>query len=112
MLDTSIIKGYHAHVYFDDASFDRARALVTAAGETFGVGVGHMHRAPVGPHPMGSCQLSATPAQFSQLLAWLSLNRGGLIVFSHPDTGDHVADHRDRGIWLGTGLDLNMSIFG
>ena len=60
---------------------------------------------------MGSCQLSATPEQFASLLPWLALNRDDLIVFCHPDTGEHLDDHRDRGIWLGTGLALNLAIF-
>ena len=27
------------------------------------------------------------------------------------ETGDALADHRDHGIWLGTGLELDLSIF-
>ena len=105
------IKGYHAQVYFDAKSVDQARDLCTAAAENFGVVMGRVHERPVGPHPMWSCQLAATPAQFSELLPWLALNRQGLIVFSHPETGDDLADHRDHGIWLGTGLALDLSIF-
>ncbi len=111
MKNISIINGYHAHIYFDHDTVDQARALCQAAGESFGVGVGRLHERNVGPHPMWSCQLSASPAQFAELLPWLSLNRDGLIVFSHPDTGEHLVDHRDRGIWLGTGLVLDLSIF-
>ena len=111
MKNISLINGYHAHIYFDQDTVDQARALCQAAGEAFGVGVGRLHERNVGPHPMWSCQLSASPAQFAVLLPWLSLNRDGLIVFSHPETGNHLTDHRDRGIWLGTGLDLDLSIF-
>ncbi len=111
MENTSLIKGYHAHIYFDQTSVARARALCQAAGELFDVGVGRMHEKNVGPHPMWSCQLSADPAQFADLLPWLALNRDGLIVFAHPDTGDHLVDHRDRAIWLGGYLDLNLAIF-
>ncbi|MFT4717364.1 MAG: aromatic ring-cleaving dioxygenase [Paracoccaceae bacterium] len=60
---------------------------------------------------MWSCQLSADPAQFAELLPWLALNRDGLIVFSHPDTGDHLKDHRDHAIWLGGYIPLDLSIF-
>lgn len=108
----SEIKGYHAHVYFDDRTVERARVVCEAAAEKFGVEMGRMHERPVGPHPMWSCQLGATPNQFKELLPWLALNRDGLIVFIHPDTGEHLEDHRDRAIWLGTGLPLNLSIFG
>ena len=105
------IKGYHAHVYFDEHTVEQARAVCVAAAEKFGVEMGRMHERPVGPHPMWSCQLGATPDQFAELLPWLALNRDGLIVFIHPDTGEHLEDHRDRAIWLGTGLQLDLSIF-
>ena len=112
MKQTNTITDYHVHVYFDDASFDQARAFCETARDTFGVPMGHMHPRPVGPHPMGSCQLSVTPSKFAELLPWVALNRNGLIVFAHPSTGDHLADHRDHAIWLGTGLELDLSIFG
>ena len=105
------IRGYHAHVYFDRDTVDAARSVCEAAAQRFNVVMGRMHERPVGPHPMWSCQLGATPDQFAQLLPWLALNRNGLIVFIHPETGDHLADHRDHGIWLGTGLELDLSIF-
>jgi len=106
------ITGYHAHIYFDADSKSRAEAICREAATQFGVTMGHMHDRPVGPHPLPSCQLGATPEQFAQLLPWLVLNRQGLIVFAHPETGHHLKDHRDHGIWLGAGLDLDLSIFG
>jgi DOPA 4,5-dioxygenase len=105
------ISSFHAHVYFDQSSVEQARSLCEAAAKSFGVEMGRVHEKAVGPHPMWSCQLVCTPAQFAEVLPWLALYRDGLIVFSHPETGDHLADHRDHGIWLGTGLDLNLSIF-
>lgn len=109
------IRGYHAHVYFNGQCMERARSLCEAAHDRFGVAMGRMHDKPVGPHPCGSCQLSATPEEFSRLLPWLALNREGLIVFAHPITGDslsaQLADHRDHGIWLGAGLELDLSVF-
>ncbi len=105
------IAGFHAHIYFDANTVDQARALCERAAEEFSVVMGRVHERPVGPHPMFSCQLSATTAQFAELLPWLALNRDGLIVFAHPNTGDDLADHRDHGIWLGTGLDLDLSRF-
>lgn len=111
MRETDAITGYHAHVYFDFHTVEQARDLCEAAQDRFGVVMGRVHERPVGPHPMWSCQLAATPAQFAELLPWLALNRGGLIVFAHPETGDHLGDHRDHGIWLGTGLGLDLTIF-
>lgn len=111
MKQIDTIQNYHAHVYFDETSFDQAHTLCWDASKFFGVEMGTMIRRPVGPHPMPSCQLQATPAQFAKLLPWLALNRNGLIVFAHPQTDDDLQDHRDHGIWLGTGLDLNLEIF-
>jgi DOPA 4,5-dioxygenase len=106
-----VITGYHAHVYFDADTVEKATALCAAARDRFGVVMGQVHERPVGPHPMFSCQLAASIEQFGALLPWLALNRDGLIVFAHPETGDDLADHRDHGIWLGTGLELDLSIF-
>lgn len=111
MKSTTSIKLYHAHVYYDADSFERARAVIDAACEQFDVVRGRMHEKPVGPHPMWSCQLEASPDVFANLLPWLALNRDGLIVFSHPDTGDALADHRDHAIWLGGCPTLNLKIF-
>lgn len=105
------ITAYHAHIYFDAHTVAQARSLCEQAREQFGIEMGRIHEKPVGPHPMWSCQLAASPEQFSRLLPWLALNRDGLIVFAHPNTNDHLADHRDHAIWLGTGLDLDLSIF-
>jgi DOPA 4,5-dioxygenase len=38
----------------------------------------------------------------------LALNRGDLVVFIHPITGDDIADHRDFAVWLGAKLDLDL----
>ena len=46
-----LIKGYHAHVYFDEATVDLAKALCEEAGKLFQVTVGRMHHRPIGPHP-------------------------------------------------------------
>lgn len=106
-----VIHSFHAHVYFNPKQIEVARDLCERAANAFGVEMGRLHNKPIGPHPMGSCQLRATPAQFSELLPWLALNRAGLIVFAHPETGQELEDHRDHGIWLGVGLDLDLSIF-
>ena len=111
MKDIAIIKSYHAHIYYDADTIDRARAVIDAAEATFDVVRGRMHEKPVGPHPMWSCQLEASPEVFAWLLPWLALNRDGLIVFSHPETGDVLADHCVHPIWLGGCPDLRLEIF-
>lgn len=109
--DPGVIQGYHAHVYYDAASLERARVLCQEAGRRFDVTVGRMHEKPVGPHPCWSCQLAFAPALFERVVPWLALNRGDLVVFVHPETGDELVDHRDRALWMGQVAPLDLSIF-
>ena len=90
------IKSYHAHVYFDEDTLEQAEALCQEAAQNFKLVMGRVHQKPVGPHPMWSCQLAFAPDVFAQIIPWLALNRNGLTVFTHPDTGDDLADHRDH----------------
>jgi len=107
-----MIRDFHAHIYFDPENVDKARALGDAARDRFGVPVGHYHLGPVGPHPRGSVQLTVVPDDFGEFAQWLALNRGGLTVFAHANTGDDLADHTDHVIWFGASETLDLSIFG
>jgi DOPA 4,5-dioxygenase len=106
------ITSYHAHVYYDAASRERARQLCAAAGETFGLTVGRMHDNPVGPHPRGSCQLTIKTEQFAEVIPWLIMHRNGLAIFAHPQTGNALKDHTDHVLWLGPSEPLNLAAFG
>ena len=105
----SAITGYHAHVYFDAASREKASRLCEAAGRAFRLTVGRMHDKPVGPHPRGSCQLAFAPEQFAEIIPWLIVNRDGLTVFAHADTGHALADHTEHVLWLGPSETLNLA---
>ena len=105
----SAIKEYHAHVYYDAATRERALALCQTAGSTFTLKVGRMHDNPVGPHPRGSCQLTVKPEQFADVIPWLILNRKGLTVFAHPQTGNARKDHTEHVLWLGPSETLKLS---
>lgn len=107
-MPTPAIQGYHAHVYYDAGTLERARAICEAARREFDIQMGRMHERPVGPHPDWSCQLSFTPEAFSQVVPWLALNRDGLVVFLHPLTGNDLADHRDHAIWMGAVRPLRL----
>lgn len=109
--DPSVIRGYHAHVYFDASRLAQARALCEAATQRFDLAMGRMHEKRVGPHPDWSCQLAFTPERFATVVPWLALNRGDLVVFVHPETGDDLADHRDHAIWLGASRPLDLRMF-
>ncbi|WP_170350427.1 DOPA 4,5-dioxygenase family protein [Ruegeria atlantica] len=105
------ITGYHAHVYFDADTVDAARRVCEEAAGLFSIDMGRVHERNVGPHPRWSCQLAFAPDAFDQVIPWLMLNRQGLTIFTHPETGQHLEDHRDRAIWMGEMLELNLSIF-
>jgi len=102
------ISGYHAHVYFDAGTVDKARALCEAAREGFGVVMGRVHEKNVGPHPRWSCQLAFGPEKFAEVVPWLALNRAGLTVFLHPETGEPIADHTEHALWMGEMLALDV----
>jgi len=107
----SEITGYHAHVYFDADTQDLAQHICEEAARLFPVQMGRMHARPVGPHSRWSCQLGFAADAFDQVIPWLMLNRRGLTIFTHAETGDHLADHRDHAVWMGGLLDLDLSIF-
>jgi DOPA 4,5-dioxygenase len=102
------ITGYHAHVYYDADSKAAAAELRDAIEARFDVRLGRWHDRPVGPHPSWSYQIAFTPALFAEIVPWLALNRGGLTIFLHPETGDVVPDHRDHALWLGDKAELNL----
>lgn len=105
------IKGYHAHVYYDASTIEQARALCEQAAQLFPLKMGRVHERPVGPHPDWSCQLAFGPELIGDVLPWLALNRKGLVVFLHPDTGDDLLDHTDHAIWMGAMRPLDLSVF-
>lgn len=108
-LPAGVVRDWHVHVYFDAGSVDRAQALCECVTARYALKMGRVHRRPVGPHPRWSCQLTVLPDRFAAVLAWLTLNRDGLTIFVHPNSGDELADHRDRAVWLGSIEPLNLN---
>lgn len=104
------IRGYHAHVYFSQATIAQARALCEAAAAKFGVAMGRVHEKPVGPHPEWSCQLAFKPEVFGAIVPWLAVHRGGLVVLVHPVSDNELADHQDRAMWMGAVRPLDLSV--
>ena len=105
------IPSYHAHVYYDDASRTTAAWLREAIAERFEVRLGRWRDEPVGPHPEPMYQVAFDAAIFADIVPWLMLNRRGLTVFVHPETGDDLADHRNHATWMGRMLPLNLGMF-
>ena len=113
-LDVSRIASWHAHVYFDATGRDAARAFREAVVAQFGdaIEMGRFHERPVGPHPQWSYQVGFAPAQFADVVGWLTLNHGALDVFVHPNTGDQLRDHRDSALWIGRSYALDLRAVG
>jgi aromatic ring-cleaving dioxygenase len=103
------ITGYHAHIYYDAASKPEAARLREIIETRFDVVMGRWHDRPVGPHPMFSYQIAFRPEVFAEIVPFLALNRDGLTVFLHPETGDDVADHTAHAIWMGEQQPLDIS---
>ena len=101
------IASYHAHIYFDGPA-QRAIALTLRdqIAERFSVSLGRVHDRLVGPHTRAMYQISFDVATFAQLVPWLMINRSGLAVLIHPNTGRERRDHLTHALWLGEMLPL------
>src|SRR5262249_24076286 len=107
------IAHYHAHIYYDPASTrEQAARLRQRVAEDFPEAIlGRWHDEPVGPHPQSMYQIAFPRALFPTLLPWLMLNRDGLTILVHPETGDDLADHSNHAMWLGDILRLRLDVF-
>lgn len=106
--------GWHAHVYYDPgAGREPAARLRAAIGDAFpDAVVGSWHDEPVGPHSQAMYQVAFSHDLFARLVPFLALHRDGLNILIHPDsTGDHLADHTEHAIWMGTPLPIRTEIF-
>ena len=111
LLDPASIQDWHAHVYFGADSRDDASQLRETITSQFGprVAVGRFHERPVGPHPEWSFQIAFSPSEMNAVVGWLALNRRGLDVLVHPNTGDELRDHRDSAMWIGHSHQLDLT---
>lgn len=109
-LDISAIPDYHAHIYYvPGGTEDAAQRLRARVAEAFPQALlGRWHAVPVGPHTRAMFQIAFPVGLFQTLAPWLMLNREGLDVLLHPETGDAPADHTTHAAWLGDKLPLRM----
>ncbi len=107
------IAEYHAHVYYDPAmSRDRAERLrQRVAAEFPQAKLGRWHDELVGPHPQSMYQIAFPNGMLAMFVSWLMLNRDGLTVLLHPETGDNYADHSAHAAWFGAVLPLRLEVF-
>jgi DOPA 4,5-dioxygenase len=107
------IAHFHAHIYYDPAtSRGRAERLrQRVAAEFPSARLGRWHDELVGPHPQSMYQIAFPSEMLAQFVPWLMLNRDGLTVLLHPETGDHYADHSAHAVWFGAVLPLRLDVF-
>jgi aromatic ring-cleaving dioxygenase len=111
--DPRAIAEYHAHVYYDPAtSRARAERLRERVGAEFPQAkLGRWHDELVGPHPQSMYQIAFPSRMLARFVPWLMLNRDGLTVLLHPETGDNYADHSAHAAWFGAVLPLRLEMF-
>jgi aromatic ring-cleaving dioxygenase len=111
--ELSRIHDYHAHIYYDPGvTEDAAARLRSRVAEIFpDAKLGRWHRSPVGPHTKAMYQIAFPVELFATIAPWLMLNRDGLDVLLHPETGDDPRDHTVHAAWLGDKLPLRMEAF-
>jgi DOPA 4,5-dioxygenase len=104
---------YHAHIYYDPTSSrDRANGVRERIAARFPQAtLGRWHDAPVGPHPISMYQIAFPSELLASLVPWLMLNRDGLTILLHPETGDAYADHTAHAVWFGAVLPLRLDAF-
>ncbi|PZO36639.1 MAG: 4,5-dioxygenase [Pseudanabaena frigida] len=108
MTETNIITSYHAHIYYHPENLAAAEQVRQGLGDRFEVQLGRWHDQLVGPHTQSMYQVAFAVDQFDRLVPWLLLNRQGLAVLVHPNTGNAIADHTDHALWLGEKLEVNL----
>ncbi len=111
--DPRAITAYHAHVYYDPAKTrGRAERLRQRVAEQFPQAkLGRWHDERVGPHPQAMYQIAFAPEMLAEFVPWLMLNRDGLTVLLHPETGDNYTDHSAHAAWFGSVLPLRLNVF-
>ena len=107
------IKDYHAHVYYDPAhSRARAERLRQRVAKAFPQArLGRWHDELVGPHPQSMYQIAFAAEMIGAFVPWLMLNRDGLTILLHPETGDDLTDHTAHAAWFGAVLPLRLAMF-
>jgi DOPA 4,5-dioxygenase len=107
----SPVTGYHAHVYYQPSTKDRAASVREQVAARFPeFRLGRWHDVPVGPHTRAMYQILFGPDRLNDFLPWLMLNRDGLPVLVHPETGNDYKDHAEHAAWLGEMLPLKLDV--
>ena len=110
--EIAAIEDYHAHIYYDAASKDRAATLRQWVEERFPgqMRMGSWHDEPVGPHVQAMYQIAFSPELLPALVPFLMMNRMGLTVLLHPQSGRPRDDHTLNAVWMGKVLPVKTAV--
>ena len=110
--DIAAIEDYHAHIYYDPATKDRAALLRQWVEQRFPgqMRMGSWHDQPVGPHVQAMYQIAFPPDLLPGLVPFLMLNRKGLTILLHPQSGRPRDDHTLNAVWMGEVLPVKTEI--
>lgn len=109
--DTTQIHAWHAHVYYTSDTKPAALRLREWVGARFPAAVlGRWHDAKVGPHPQSMYQIAFPGDLFPTLAPFLAMNRRGLTVLLHPESGRPKDDHLHNAMWMGAVLPMDASM--
>ena len=86
------------------------RGCVRRVGEQFDTQLGRWHDDAVGPHPISMFQVAFPASEFPKVVPWLMLNRQGLRILVHPETGNGYRDHAVYPLWLGEPVPLRFEV--
>jgi aromatic ring-cleaving dioxygenase len=103
------IREYHAHVYFDPGSRERAAELRTKVEQRFTVRIGPLRDRPAGPHLFAQYSIAFDAERFSTLVPFLMMNRMGLTLLLHPLSGRSRDDHTLYAMWAGEILPVDLA---
>lgn len=104
-------KDYHFHIYFEQHQSQILESILEKLKELKDIKIGRVWNKPIGPHPIGSCQITVPLGRFEWMVQWFLYNREGLDIFVHAVSGDDIKDHTDYIVWIGNQHTLNLGFF-
>ena len=106
---------WHAHVYYDEASWSVAELLHQQLSDMLTSGtfpdlvmIGQMYDTGVGPHPKPQFEIQFYESAVPRITEILRAT--GLTSLIHPLTDDDLADHTTLAQWLGEPVPLDESV--
>ncbi|HMG48558.1 MAG TPA: DOPA 4,5-dioxygenase family protein [Allosphingosinicella sp.] len=100
---------YHAHIYYAAEQRAAAAALRDAfAAEPAILFVGRMMDRGVGPHPVPQYEVHFRERSLQDVV--VAIEASGLRALVHPLTDDDMSDHTILAHWIGTPVELDVTV--